>query len=104
MAHYVLFTLGGVMIYLIVEELQIKHKMIIAIFFGMLFACLDEYHQFYSKGRGPSVLDVGLDTLGIISGVIIAIIGLKIIKPLKKGKKVYDKFQKNNCGKKCKSS
>lgn len=78
--------------------------MLIAIFFGMLFACFDELHQLYSFNRGPGLFDVGLDTLGVISGVIFAVLCTKIINQFKKGKKIYDKFQKSNRRKDCKSN
>lgn len=38
----------------------------------ILFAALDEYHQSFVDGRGPSVRDVGIDTLG--AGIGIALV------------------------------
>lgn len=35
------------------------------------FAGLDEYHQSFVAGRGPSVRDVGIDSIGIFSGIFI---------------------------------
>lgn len=95
------------MIYWILECFLSKHKMIIAIFLGLLLACADEFHQRYSLNRGPGIFDVGIDTLGIISGVILAFVtvqfGKKMESKLKKGKKIYDKFQKNNSRQNCKN-
>ena len=34
------------------------------------FACLDEYHQSFVEGRGPSVRDVGIDSIGVFAGII----------------------------------
>lgn len=108
LAHYFLFALGGVLIYWILECFNIPYKVLLAIFLGMLLACADEFHQMYSLNRGPGVFDVVIDTLGIISGVLFGVLSAKIITKidykLKKGKKVYDKFQKNNRRKNCKSS
>ena len=77
-------------------------------FFGMLLACLDEFHQLYSQSRGPKLLDVGIDTLGVISGVLFASLCVNIIKKIynkfKRGMKIYDKLQKNNRRKDCKGS
>lgn len=101
LAHYGLFMLGGWIVYLTLNCFFVKHKALIAIFLGMLLAFLDEFHQFYSLDRGPGLFDVGLDTLGVISGVFLAILYTKIIK---KGKKVYDKLQKNNRRQNCKNS
>lgn len=102
LAHYALFASGGFVIYLILDiTINSKHTFLISIFVGMLLACIDEYHQLYSLNRGPQLFDVGIDSLGIISGVIFAVICVKIIK---KGEKIYDKFKRNNRRKNCKSS
>jgi len=37
---------------------------------AVLFAGLDEAHQFFVPERGPSVIDVGLDGLGALLGVV----------------------------------
>ena len=34
------------------------------------FAGLDEYHQSFVAGRGPSVRDVGIDSIGIFIGIL----------------------------------
>ncbi|EGB91449.1 acetobutylicum phosphotransbutyrylase [Clostridium sp. D5] len=34
------------------------------------FACGDEYHQSFVDGRGPSVKDVGIDSIGVFFGII----------------------------------
>ena len=59
------------------------------------FAGLDEYHQSFVAGRGPSLRDVAIDSIGILPGIllvrIVGFIGRKtIFKPLvlyKGGKK-----------------
>lgn len=102
-AHYVLFAIGGLIIYVMLHQFQVKHKILIAIFFGMLLACMDEMHQFFSANRGPRLFDVGLDSLGVVSGVLLGHFCTKIMNQFKKGKKFYDKLQKNHCGEDCKS-
>ncbi len=107
LAHYLLFAVGGLVIYWILACFLSKHKTIIAIFLGLLLACADEFHQRYSLNRGPGIFDVGIDTLGIISGVMLAFVigqlAKKIESKWKKGKKIYDKFQKNNSRQNCKN-
>lgn len=34
------------------------------------FACGDEYHQSFVDGRGPSVKDVGIDSIGVFLGIM----------------------------------
>ena len=35
------------------------------------FACGDEYHQSFVDGRGPSVKDVGIDSIGVFLGIMV---------------------------------
>lgn len=44
---------------------------IIAGGFCVACACLDEYHQSFVAGRGPSSRDVMIDSIGILAGVIL---------------------------------
>lgn len=45
--------------------------MIFAGAFCVGFACLDEYHQSFVAGRGPSKKDVFIDSCGVFVGIII---------------------------------
>lgn len=36
-----------------------------------LYACSDEIHQAFVPGRGPGIIDVGIDTLGSMVGILI---------------------------------
>lgn len=40
--------------------------------FCVAFAFFDEYHQSFVAGRGSSLRDVGIDSLGVLCGIIIA--------------------------------
>ena len=95
-----MFTLGGFIIYLIIENFyNLKNRALISIFLGMIFATIDEFHQIYSYGRGPKITDVGIDTLGVVSGVFIAFVFVKLLKKISnkfEKEANYDKFQKNN--------
>lgn len=61
--------------------------MLLAGAFCVAFAGLDEYHQSFVAGRGPSVRDVAIDSIGILPGIIlvriVGFIGRKtIFRPL----------------------
>ena len=49
----------------------------------------DEIHQFYVKGRTSSVFDVGIDTIGVIIGILLTMLLLKVTKYEKKKKLKY---------------
>ncbi len=61
--------------------------MLVAGLFCVAFAGLDEYHQSFVAGRGPSKRDVAIDSIGIFTGIILVrIIGwtgrMTIFRPL----------------------
>lgn len=45
---------------------------------GALAACVDETIQVFVPGRGPGILDVGIDTLGVALGVVLISIYVSI--------------------------
>ena len=56
------------------------------------FAALDEYHQSFVAGRGPSKKDVGIDSIGVFAGIImmqfICFLGrVTIFRPLARKRK-----------------
>lgn len=77
--------------------------------FCVLFAFLDEYHQSFVAGRGPSLRDVGIDSCGVLCGILIAqivcFIGRKTIFRFlsledyrKKRREYEEKMQEENAG------
>lgn len=45
--------------------------MLLATVICVCYACGDEYHQSFVSGRAPSMRDVGIDSIGVILGVIL---------------------------------
>lgn len=74
--------------------------------FCVLFACLDEYHQSFVAGRGPSLRDVGIDSIGIFTGILVAeivcFIGRKTIfrglslEHYREQKRIYEQQQEES--------
>lgn len=73
LAHFSIYMLGGILIYNYINTYSIKpnRKLIISIIFGITYATTDELHQYFIAGRSSQILDVFIDTLGIITGVIL---------------------------------
>jgi VanZ family protein len=44
---------------------------VLALCLAITYAASDEYHQLFTPGRSPSVMDVGVDSCGALAGVTI---------------------------------
>lgn len=63
------------------------------------FAAGDEYHQSFVAGRGPSVTDVGIDSIGVFFGVLAVQILCRIfLNPARTAKKQKKSVSKKYAG------
>ena len=73
--HFTEFALLGVTLWNLLTRLrqgrQIPLPALWAWGIGTLYAASDELHQRFVPGRGPSVRDVGLDSLGVAAGILL---------------------------------
>lgn len=90
MAHFTIYAIGGFLImnYAYTTDKTNKQKILYSIGFGGGYAITDELHQFFVSGRSARILDIGIDTLGVITGVVSYIILEKVIEKLIKKHKV----------------
>ena len=72
-AHYTIYTIGGflIMSYTYSLEKTKKQKILYSLLFGAFYASTDELHQYFVPGRSARLFDVGIDTLGVFTGIII---------------------------------
>ncbi len=47
---------------------------LVALVLAIAYAVMDEFHQSFSPGRNPSPADVGIDTLGALLGLALALL------------------------------
>ena len=64
-AHYTIYLILGIFVYLYMSTTKLDNKVIISIVFCLICAIFDETHQMFT-GRTSKVLDVLIDTLGSI--------------------------------------
>jgi len=50
---------------------SVARSALLSLCLSIAYAASDEYHQSFTPGRSPSVMDVGIDTIGAIIGVCI---------------------------------
>ena len=82
LAHFFLYTLGGILILLYINLYKItdNNKVIISWIIGTAYAITDEIHQLFVPGRSGEIRDVFIDSLGVITGIIFLLLILRIIK------------------------
>lgn len=51
--------------------------------FGFLYACSDELHQYFVPGRSCQFKDVLIDTFGVITGIMLSMVIIRIYDILK---------------------
>jgi VanZ family protein len=85
MAHYSIYTLGGVLIACFINtyDFSDKKKILYGQIVGTFYAMTDEIHQYFVEGRSSEIRDVFLDSLGIATGIILVMIIYKVIKKKK---------------------
>lgn len=82
LAHYFIYTIGGILIFLHMDsyKIHINKKVLFSQIIGTSYAATDEFHQLFVPGRSGELRDVCLDSLGVITGIIITLIIQKMIK------------------------
>lgn len=84
-AHFCSYFILGILAFLIAKETFgfNKKTIIISVIFCMLYACTDEFHQYFVSGRSASIIDVMIDTCGSLLSTSILFIIQKYINKRK---------------------
>ena len=80
-AHFSEYAVGGILIFLLLltfEKISPITRNILSIVITIIYAISDEVHQLYIPGREGKIVDVYIDTLGIITGILFINIIIKI--------------------------
>lgn len=72
LAHFSEFALLGFLVRLLMHSYRVRFGWGWAWLASTLYACTDELHQMFSDARGPSLKDVGIDSLGAAAGIGVA--------------------------------
>ena len=64
LAHYTIYTIGGIIIGLTITtfEIQTKKKILITQAIGSIYAITDEIHQYFIPGRSCQIKDILIDS------------------------------------------
>ena len=70
-AHFTVYFILGILCFTYFKDFT-KHYVIYSILVCFVYACTDEFHQYFVKGRYASFFDVTIDTLGGLFSIIIS--------------------------------
>ena len=77
LAHFSEFAMLGMLFSWLFGMLQKGRRW--AALCGFFTACVDETIQRFVPDRGPSIMDVGIDTCGVLTGMLLILIGYSIL-------------------------
>lgn len=88
-AHFSIYTAVGLLLMALIStfEMKEKNRIIISLIIGIIYASSDEIHQSFVPERSPMITDVMIDTMGVMLGILIIMLGKEIIKKYKKDSK-----------------
>ena len=70
-AHFIIYSILGILAAFALVKNGYKHKAFgLSFLFCVLFAASDEIHQLFVPGRGGSLGDLTLDSLGALTGIL----------------------------------
>ena len=86
-AHFFIYFCLGVTTFLAGKEWsKVTHKRYahIAWIVATIYACTDEFHQYFIPGRSCEIKDVCLDSAGALCGILFVWLILKLIDKIRK--------------------
>lgn len=95
-AHFSIYALVGFLLMGLVSTFKLKEKtrILISLILGVLYAASDEIHQLFSPGRSAQITDVYIDTLGVLVGIFVILLFIKVFEKMKL-QKHKEKLTKN---------
>lgn len=83
-AHLSIYALVGSLLMGLVSTFKLKEKtrILISLILGVLYAASDEIHQLFSPGRSAQITDVYIDTLGVLVGIFVILLFIKIFEKI----------------------
>lgn len=92
-AHFSIYAMLGLLttnFMLTIEKRKTYIKVILALLFCVIYAITDEFHQTFIAGRSGRIIDVFVDTLGALTGIIFIVGITNIIRKIKNRKEMLE--------------
>ncbi len=80
LAHFSIYMVVGMLMMLLMSTYKIKQfdRIAISLITGIIYASSDEIHQLFIPGRSAMITDVMIDTLGVLVGILLIKIVMKM--------------------------
>ena len=87
-----IYTVVGILLMSLMNTYEVsnRYRFLVTIFIGASYAGLDEFHQWFIPGRSASVIDVGIDSCGVLLGSLLVFVTY-ILKIKRRGFKSWRK-------------
>lgn len=89
-AHFTEFACLGALLAWRCRMAGERHKMAFPALLGMAAAVVDESIQMFTPDRGPSLTDVWIDTSGVITGIMLVLLGYYLMKKHKRNQSILE--------------
>ena len=89
-AHFCEYAVLGALLLCSLSLSLTRRKLAVSLALPMaaIYAASDEWHQAFVGGRGPSVADGGIDTLGALLGILVVLFVLLLRRRRRKQKEI----------------
>ena len=83
-AHFSIYTVVGFLLMALCSTYKLKemNRISISLIVGVIYASSDEIHQCFTPGRGPQVTDVIIDTMGVLLGILLIMLVIKLYRKM----------------------
>jgi VanZ family protein len=71
MAHFTIYLILGILVYIFIDDLNLKNIILISLMVCLIYSISDEIHQLFIEGRTGKMADVLIDTCGSFIGIVI---------------------------------
>lgn len=84
LAHFTMYTLVGIFVmgFFCTFDIRNIYKVLWSLGIGVTYAATDEIHQYFTPGRGPRLFDVGIDSLGVLTGIFFMILLIILVEDI----------------------
>lgn len=79
LAHITEYLILGILMINCLKDYKINKLYLVSILLCIIYSMLDEFHQTFINGRSGEIQDILIDTIGIITGILIYNLLLKKI-------------------------